>query len=127
MHLYNRESANKLLPSLRQLLEEIVEKRRELTAIQRQLHSRHMHPVDQLLADEDGRLSRRFEQLDEELFALIQQVQKTGAVVKDLEMGLIDFPAVVDRQPVYLCWKLGEDDIRFYHGVEEGFYGRKPL
>jgi hypothetical protein len=42
-------------------------------------------------------------------------------------VGLLDFPAIIDNQEVYLCWKLGEDRIRFYHRQDEGFAGRKPL
>jgi len=47
--------------------------------------------------------------------------------VKDLDVGLLDFPARIDDQDVYLCWKLGEDRIRFYHRHDEGFSGRKPI
>ncbi len=47
--------------------------------------------------------------------------------IKDLDVGLLDFPAVIDNQDVYLCWKVGEDRIRFYHRQDEGFAGRKPL
>ncbi len=127
MRLFDRDSANQQIPALRELLTQIVDKRRELAAIQRQLHGHHGSSTQLHGIDDDGHLSRRFEQLDEELFNLIGQVQGLGAVVKDLEMGLVDFPAIIDREPVYLCWKLGEGDIGFYHGVEEGYYGRKPL
>jgi hypothetical protein len=48
-------------------------------------------------------------------------------VVKDLDTGLLDFPAILNDEEVYLCWRLGEDRIRFYHGIHEGFAGRKPL
>ena len=48
-------------------------------------------------------------------------------MVKDLEMGLLDFPAIVNNQEVYLCWRLGEERIRFWHRQDEGFAGRKPL
>jgi hypothetical protein len=48
-------------------------------------------------------------------------------VVKDLNVGLLDFPARIDGDEVYLCWKLGEDRIRFYHRQDEGFAGRKPI
>jgi hypothetical protein len=127
MHLYDRESANRLLPRLQDLLAQIVEKRRELAAIQRQLSGRAPRGQTPEVADDDGHLSRRFERLDAELIGLIEAVQDTGAVVKDLDMGLIDFPGVVDRQPVYLCWKLGEANVQYYHSVEEGYYGRKKL
>jgi hypothetical protein len=57
----------------------------------------------------------------------LQSVQETGCVVKDLDIGLIDFPTLYRGREVYLCWKLGERDIEFWHGVEEGFAGRKPI
>ena len=59
--------------------------------------------------------------------AALDRIHSTGCLVKDLDVGLLDFPAVIDNQEVYLCWKLGEDRIRFYHRQDEGFAGRKPL
>jgi hypothetical protein len=61
------------------------------------------------------------------LKAAIEKVHALGCQVKDLQIGLIDFPTVYDGQEVVLCWRLGEDAIRFWHGVEEGFRGRKPI
>jgi hypothetical protein len=61
------------------------------------------------------------------LQAAVTQIHSTGCVVKDLDMGLLDFPARIDNQNVYLCWRLGEDRIRFYHGQDEGFAARKPI
>ena len=61
------------------------------------------------------------------LRSAIEQVQAMGCVVKDLDVGLLDFPARIDDQEVYLCWKLGEDRIRFYHALDEGFAARKPI
>jgi hypothetical protein len=57
----------------------------------------------------------------------IEQVQAVGCVVKDLDIGLIDFPTEFRGEEVYLCWKLGEPKIEFWHGVEEGFRGRKAI
>jgi hypothetical protein len=57
----------------------------------------------------------------------LEKILETGCVIKDLDVGLLDFPAIIDNQEVYLCWKLGEDRIRFYHRQDEGFAGRKPL
>ncbi len=57
----------------------------------------------------------------------LERIQATGCVVKDLEVGLLDFPALIDNEEVYLCWRLGEDRIRFWHRQDEGFAGRKPL
>jgi hypothetical protein len=57
----------------------------------------------------------------------LDQIQATGCIVKDLDSGLIDFPSMIKDEEVYLCWRLGEDRIRFYHRQDEGFAGRKPL
>ena len=57
----------------------------------------------------------------------VEKVQEFGCLVKDLDIGLIDFPTLLKGEEVYLCWKLGEAGIRFWHGVQEGFRGRKPI
>jgi hypothetical protein len=57
----------------------------------------------------------------------LDQIHATGCLVKDLETGLVDFPAVLKNEEVYLCWRLGEDRIRFYHRQDEGFANRKPI
>src|SRR3990172_7928235 len=57
----------------------------------------------------------------------LQEIQALGCVVKDLDMGLLDFPALRDGQEVYLCWRVGEDRIESWHGIDEGYTGRKPL
>jgi len=57
----------------------------------------------------------------------LEKILSTGCVVKDLDVGLLDFPAIVGNEEVYLCWKLGEDRIRYYHRQDEGYAGRKPL
>lgn len=65
--------------------------------------------------------------LTAQLKEAIDRIQATGCVVKDMDEGLVDFPSLVDGQEVYLCWKLGEERIAYWHGLEEGFAGRKPL
>jgi len=57
----------------------------------------------------------------------VAQLQDLGCLVKDLDTGLVDFPALFRGQEVYLCWKLGEPSIEFWHGVDEGFRGRKAI
>jgi hypothetical protein len=57
----------------------------------------------------------------------LAEIDATGVQVKDLDMGLLDFPCVVDGRTVLLCWKLGEKGITHWHGVDEGFAGRKPI
>jgi hypothetical protein len=57
----------------------------------------------------------------------VEQVQELGCVVKDLDIGLVDFPTRFRGVDVYLCWRMGEPDIEFWHGVDEGFRGRKAI
>jgi hypothetical protein len=57
----------------------------------------------------------------------VQTITDAGVQVKDLDTGLLDFPSRREGEEVLLCWRVGEDEIRFWHGLEEGFAGRKPL
>jgi hypothetical protein len=74
-----------------------------------------------------AKLRREHTRLAESLKSSLDRILETGCVIKDLEVGLLDFPSVIDNEEVYLCWKLGEDRIRFYHRQDEGFAGRKPI
>lgn len=65
--------------------------------------------------------------LAESVQAAIERIHSTGCLVKDLDVGLLDFPSRLNDEEVYLCWRLGEDRIRFYHRQDEGFSGRKPI
>ena len=67
------------------------------------------------------------ERLAASLARTIEQIQALGVLVKDLDTGLVDFPSVRDGEEVLLCWRVGEDAVRYWHGVDEGFAGRKPL
>jgi hypothetical protein len=77
-----------------------------------------------------GKIAKvRFERdhLADSLRTALGRIAETGCLVKDLDAGLLDFPAIINDEAVYLCWRLGEDRIRFYHRLDEGFAGRKPL
>ena len=64
-----------------------------------------------------------FEKFDE----LIHQIQATGVLIKDVNLGLLDFPALKDGREVYLCWQYGEGEIAFWHEIEAGYAGRQPI
>ena len=72
------------------------------------------------------RCAERDKSLQETKDALAE-MEAIGVQVKDLDKGLLDFPCVVDGRTVLLCWKLGEKEIGFWHSIEDGFAGRKPL
>jgi len=80
--------------------------------------------VDRTRASE---LKNRREAAAQALQQAVENVHRFGCLVKDLDIGLIDFPTLLKGEKVYLCWKMGEKRIRFWHGVTEGFRGRKPI
>ena len=75
--------------------------------------------------------AERLDGLGIEVRAVLEEIARLGGSIKDLEMGLVDFPGLVPQvagsQPVNLCWKHGEDAVRFWHGFDEGYAQRKPL
>ncbi len=65
--------------------------------------------------------------LASEITSAVERINALGALVKDLELGLVDFHAIREGEPVFLCWQFGEPAVAHWHGVEEGFGGRRPL
>ncbi|HEY7675893.1 MAG TPA: DUF2203 domain-containing protein [Candidatus Methylomirabilis sp.] len=127
---FTLDEANRLLPRLEPLLRGLVEQRRALRERQQILSE------FQARARGNGGVSRGPEvlaarqaakRLTAQIRQGIEEVQALGCVVKDLDMGLVDFPAIRNGVEVYLCYRLGEDRIAFWHGTDEGYAGRKPL
>jgi hypothetical protein len=73
--------------------------------------------------------NQEIQQLISDIDSFMKELNDIGCTYKDwnFQLGLVDFPAVIDNEEVLLCWRSDEDDIRFYHGIEEGFAGRKPI
>jgi hypothetical protein len=69
----------------------------------------------------------QLEQLADEAAAAVATLEELGVSVKDLDLGLLDFPALRDGVEVELCWRPGEDAVEHWHGVGEGYRGRKPI
>ena len=124
------EEANEALLEVRPLTVELVEHRRALVELQERQSA-----VTARIAGNGGNvepheLEEVQAQLDEEVAGIarcVARIHEVGALVKDLDDGLVDFPATRDGRDVLLCWRLGEDEIGFWHGLDEGFSGRKPL
>ncbi len=127
---FTPEEANALLPEVRTLVEEMVGHRRTL-ALATVRHARvaakiagngggvNPHEVDEL--------SGAIETEARAVALCVEKLNDLGVQVKDLDEGLIDFPALRGDEEVLLCWRLGEDEIGFWHGADEGFAGRKSL
>jgi hypothetical protein len=69
----------------------------------------------------------RRDESGERLKAALENLQEIGCLIKDLDVGLVDFPTLFRGEEVYLCWKLGETGIAYWHGIHEGFAGRKQI
>jgi hypothetical protein len=82
------------------------------------------HGPDQPLLAE---LRESLERTETELAAAFRALDEAGVVVKDVDAGLVDFPSRRDGQDVFLCWQVGERELAWWHGVDEGFAGRKPI
>ena len=129
--LFSLKEAERLRVQLEPILIEAMEVRRTMAGFDEQLvgvaeriqRSGGMQVAYEKVAQ--MRVERN--RLQEALETALEQIQETGCVVKDLDIGLLDFPARIDNEDVYLCWRLGEDRIRFYHRQDEGFTGRKPI
>jgi hypothetical protein len=76
---------------------------------------------------EPSALEEEFKREGEAVARCVEGLEGLGVLVKDLDRGLVDFPALRDGEEVLLCWHVGEDEVAFWHGLEEGFAGRKPL
>ena len=122
--------ANEELAEIRPLVEGIVVHRRE----QRRLQSERRALAERIAGNGGGIDAGVLGELEEaerreriEIARRVNAVHERGAIVKDLDTGLVDFPARVEGEEVLLCWRLGEEQVEHWHGLEEGFAGRKRL
>jgi hypothetical protein len=128
---FSLTEAERLRVQLEPMLIEAMESRRKLGEFDEQLGDlaeRIQRAGGMLVAYEETakiRIARNRQELT--LRNALGHIQSTGCVVKDLDIGLLDFPSRINNEDVYLCWQLGEDRIRFYHRQDEGFAGRKPI
>jgi hypothetical protein len=122
--------ANELLAEIRPIAERMVDLRRHhLAAIERRddLSARIGSNGGGISASDVVQLDAEIEQLASALEAVIDRILEAGVQVKDIEAGLLDFPALRGGEEVLLCWRVGEGEIEHWHGIDEGFAGRKPV
>ena len=129
--IFSLTEAERLRVQLEPVLIEAMESRRKMEDVEEQLRDiaeRISRSGGMLIHYEKvAKIRLAFNHLQQTVQSALDRIQETGCVVKDLNVGLLDFPARIDGDEVYLCWKLGEDRIRFYHRQDEGFAGRKPI
>jgi hypothetical protein len=131
MKFFSPERANALILKVAPLIDELLSRRRDLAIklLESDPALHHAQPArrPRLAGVRSPLPAPRFAELKHEIGRLIYRIESFGCVVKDIDLGLIDFPAVRDDEPIYLCWKLGEPRVAYWHGVDEGFRSRKPL
>lgn len=129
--LFTLDQAQKLLPGVESALREAIALKSEYQAaeVERQEFSRRIGLLGGVVVDHSGltEQKRRRESAAQQLRAVLEKIQEFGCLVKDLDIGLVDFPTSYNGVEVYLCWKLGESGIHYWHGIDEGFRGRKPI
>jgi hypothetical protein len=123
-------SANKALTEIRPLAEKLVEHRR----LQRDAQAEQAALAAKIAGNGGGIDAQRLADLEAELererigiARCVNAIHERGAIVKDLDDGLVDFPAQREGEEILLCWRLGEDEVAYWHGLEEGFAGRLPI
>jgi hypothetical protein len=130
MRHFTPEEANAELEHVRPLVEQLVAERREHTlALERQeeLERKIRGNGGGIPPAELASATAAVDAVARRLARLVDEIANHGAQVKDLESGLIDFPALRRGETVLLCWQLGEDEIEWWHRVDDGFAGRRPL
>lgn len=119
---FTREQANAALPSLEPLLLALREAKDQLTDDEaRELLS------DAAPGNGGGEPGRQVGEAFLEVRRLLGTIEESGIVLRDIDRGLVDFPALMDGREVYLCWELGEEDVAHWHELESGYGGRRPL
>jgi hypothetical protein len=119
---FTREEANALLPQLTTLLTQLRESKDELTDAEA-----HEALSDAAPGNGGGDEGRQVGVAFLEVRRLLETVEQAGIVLRDIDRGLVDFPALLDDREVYLCWELGEEEVAHWHDLEGGYGGREPL
>ncbi|MEO6991204.1 MAG: DUF2203 domain-containing protein [Candidatus Baltobacteraceae bacterium] len=125
MKLFSPEKVNALIPVVGPLVDELWTRRQAL-AIELLAHDPALRRNAASVGPTRNQ-ARRFTELKAEIVRIIGRIEAHGCVVKDIDLGLLDFPAVRDGRPVFLCWKAGEGAIAHWHATDESFVDRKPL
>ncbi len=116
--------ANEILPTVIKKFEFVTAKKNELAKIEQQLQT-SLSPENKF--EEYIILKQQLNTAITKLYQAIEDLENTGVVVKSIDEGLLDFPSKRFDKEVWLCWKYGEKEIKFWHEKDSGFQGRKPI
>ena len=118
------QDANKILPSVIKKFNDIASLKNEVTRIQSELETnpRYMSSFKDYMIKK-----QELNTAITNFYKAVEDLESTGVMIKSVEEGLLDFPSLRFNEEIWLCWKEGETEIKFWHGRDEGFMGRKPL
>ena len=131
--VFTLEEANQLLPTVRAVLQSLRSRQHEMRRIEETKAVEELAwlqpdgTVSHRAREQVARLDELLRQATEAFEEALERLNATGAQLKDLDEGLVDFFAERGDQIIYLCWKDGEEQIRFWHDLESGFAGREPI
>jgi hypothetical protein len=129
--IFTLEDANAIIPALEIYFAQAMQLRAQLRATYGELESLGHAPTQAPLAADAPkdvqRLTARFQALLESLTETLHRIEDTGVAVKDVDLGLCDFLGERDGRTVWLCWQYGEKQIDYWHDLDTGFGGRRPL
>lgn len=121
---FTLEQANKLLPSVIQKFDNVVSAKNEVVRIQSDFETNPKYMAnfkDYIIKKQE------LNSAITNFYKAIEDLEATGVSVKSIDQGLLDFPSLMFNEEIWLCWKQGETEIKFWHGKDEGFNGRKPI
>jgi hypothetical protein len=122
--LFTPRDANMVLPDIKRRLNTILMQKNQIVELQQELQN---------LIESDSSYEpfiKKKQTLNvavSNLYKSIEQLENTGVIIKSVDEGLLDFPSMRFDEEVWLCWRDGEPEIKFWHSKQEGFMGRKPL
>ena len=120
---FSLREANQALPLVQRITKDIVEAHRKISETYAQSH----RLAEEGRYDEAEDLNREIAELLEAVESYVEELERIGCEYKDRTNGLVDFPARMGDKLVYLCWKLGEPEILYWHELHAGFAGRQPV
>ena len=125
--LYTVDLANRTLPYVRRIVEDLVRDYARWRARVRAIEVAGSGARVAIADDSSRRLRREAQSLAADIQTSLAELGALGIECKSLDDGLIDFPALVDGAPAFLCWKVGEDEVAWWHRRDAGFGGRQPI
>ena len=121
------EQANRTLPLVRRVVEDIVGQYRRWQDRVRELELLSASSQADRLDARREELEREAQTLAAEIESFVAELTELGVEFKGFDLGLVDFPGEIGGRPIYLCWRLGEPEVMFWHEVDAGYTGRQPL